>query len=170
MTRTVLPGCPRWVVRCVAASWVGLALTVAACSSDTSHPAALGGCKGSADAGCGVNGSSGGGASGRGQGEGGTGTGDGAVAGEDGGACGSAGSLLNASNNQCLPCVTASCCQAEEACTGQCLDLVQCTAGINNCAMQFSGGLTAYNDFATCLSRSCPTQCPALPLTTNGDF
>ena len=90
----------------------------------------------------------------------------------DSGSCGTAAQLLNTLNGQCVSCVTANagCCPADQQCTGQCLSLLQCTAGINVCEAQYPAGITAYNDFADCLAQSCPSQCPTLPKATVGDI
>lgn len=156
------------VVRWVGAGWaVAVAAAFAACSSGSSLPPSVGSCTP-------VNGSScstgyGGGGNASSSGSGGE---DGSTAQDSAasGTCGTAGALLNTLNNQCLPCVATGCCQAEAACTGQCLSLVGCTGGINLCETQYPAGITAYDDFAACLTMSCPTQCPTLPLATAGDF
>lgn len=142
---------------------------LAACSSSSSRPGALGNCVAGPDASCSpYGGSSGGGGSGPTDGGGST-PDSGGVA-SDSGSCGTAGQLLNTLNLQCQPCVAASCCQADLQCTGQCLSLVQCSGGINTCEAQYPAGITAYNDLADCLTQSCPTQCPTLPKATAGDF
>jgi hypothetical protein len=156
------------VLRCIAIAWAVVTLSVAGCAGDATHPSALGACKDTPDSGCPTS-------VGAGAGSGPSRTDGGAEdAGNQGdaasGACGTAPSLLDTLNNQCVPCATASCCQAAQACTGQCLDLLQCTGGVNACATRFPAGLAAYDDLAACLARSCPTQCPTLPLTSNGDF
>lgn len=141
-------------------------LALAACSSSSSRPGALGNCVAGPDASCSPYGSGSGGGSG--PTDGGGGTPDTGSVSSDSGSCGTA--LLNTQNLQCQPCVVASCCQADLQCTGQCLSLVQCSGGINTCEAQYPAGITAYNDLADCLTQSCPTQCPTLPKATAGDF
>jgi hypothetical protein len=158
--RRALPGA------CIATA-VALA---GACSSGSSHPPALGQCSGTTQTACSTYGGGGGGGGGGGSKDSGAAQDSGNSASDDAGACGTAGSLLNTLNNQCLPCVAASCCLSGLACTGECLSLVQCSGSINTCESQFPAGITPYNDFAHCLSQSCPTQCPTLPQATAGDF
>jgi hypothetical protein len=148
-------------------------LLAVACSSSSSTPAPLGDCTSSPDAAaCGPppGGGGGGGSSGGGGGDSGGGTNDDA---EPAGSCGAAGSLLNATNNQCLPCITASCCLASTACTGQCLQLVTCgqsATGINSCEASYPQGVTGYNDLSACIAQSCTPQCPTLAMSTSGDI
>jgi hypothetical protein len=148
---------------------------VDACSSSSAMPGVLGNCVPSGDASCAANGSSGGGGAGP-KDSGGGGTQD-VEATESGESCGTAGQLLNTLNTECLTCITSgiagglSCCTADQACTGQCLSLVQCPAGsINSCAAQYPSGVPAYDDFANCLANNCGTACPTLPLATTGDI
>src|SRR5579872_4601055 len=149
--------------RLVGAAWA-IVVAFASCSSSSASPPTLGGCTSMDGSSC-ATGSGGGNSGSSGGSRDGSTDQDSGVVGEAS-VCGTAASLLNTLNNQCLPCVATSCCQAEAACTGQCLSLVSCTGGINVCETQFPGGITAYNDFAMCLAMSCPTQCPALPLAT----
>jgi hypothetical protein len=124
------------------------------------------------DAACAPNPTGGGtgGSSSGGSGDSGSGAADTGGEPEDAGACGAASSVLNAANNQCPVCISTSCCLAATACTGQCLQLLSCTSGINACEASDPQGVSAYNDLATCLAQSCTTQCPTLPMATPGDF
>jgi hypothetical protein len=89
--------------------------------------------------------------------------------------CGSADGLLTIANTACGPCIQGGCCQADGACTGQCLQLLQCMLSCaqnntysatctNGCADRYPDGVSAYNDFAGCLSNQCTyPECPMLP-------
>jgi hypothetical protein len=146
---------------------VGVAL--AACASSSGGPAVLGDCKGGPDASCATSTSGGGGSSGGGSDSGSTSEDGGEVA--DSGTCGTAGGLLNTSNSQCQPCIETNCCLAAGACTGQCLSLVTCpSSAIASCETTYPQGIAAYNDLGACIARSCPTQCPVLPVATAGDI
>jgi hypothetical protein len=80
---------------------------------------------------------------------------------------------VNATNAQCVPCITSSCCLASTACTGQCLQLVTCAqtaTGISACEASYPQGITGYNDLSACVTQSCTPQCPTLPTPTTGDI
>jgi hypothetical protein len=146
---------------------VAAALAVAGgCASSSGAPGVLAGCVPMGDASCGAGGLGGGGGSSGGSRDSGTSEPD-----TGAGGCGTAGSVLNAANNQCPVCISTSCCLAAAACTGQCLQLLTCPAGsINSCEASNPQGVGAYNDLASCLAQSCATQCPTLPMATAGDF
>ena len=166
---------------CAALLGAGIALAAQACS-DAANPSVLGGCTAGPQGACGLPGSP---AVGGGPGNldggteaGGPGNTGGATEGNgitttdagdaaSGGACGSAASLLNA-GGQCAACIVANCCQASQSCFGQCLDLVQCNAGINNCVADFPTGVTSFNALVSCVTGSCGTLCPTLALTGTG--
>jgi hypothetical protein len=139
-----------------------------ACSS-SSHPPEAGDCIGTPDAACSVVTSSGGG-SGAPHGDGGSGSDTGG--GEAASGCGTAGTLVATSNIECAPCITTSCCQADQDCSNDpsCLAILQCTAGINACESSNPKGVADYNDFAACLLQNCNPMCPTLPQSTTGDF
>lgn len=153
---------------CVGCSTLFLLLVLdgACASSSGGNPAVLGECVSMRDASCSANSSGGGGAgSSGGSSDSGTGTGDAAEQG-----CGTAGAALNAANNQCPTCISTYCCLAAAACTGQCLQLLSCSSGINACETTYPQGISAYNDLSACLTLNCPTQCPTLPMSSPGDF
>jgi hypothetical protein len=155
---------------CVAAALLAAA-AAPACSASSSQPAVLGDCIGKPDAACSTPvGGGGGGSGGGGGGDSGSTTED---SGEivDAASCGTAGSLLNATNSQCQPCIETSCCLAATSCTGPCLSLVTCPAlAIASCEATYAQGVSAYNDLAACIATSCTTQCPVLPVPTAGDL
>jgi hypothetical protein len=153
---------------CVATAALALSAATIACSSSTSGAPVLDGCTALHDASCAVSSSGGGG--GGGGGDSGQTVEDAGDQG-DAGSCGSVGGQLNASNPECLTCLSTFCCMAAAACTGQCLSLVTCPAGaIASCESSYPEGVSAYNDLSACLMMSCPTQCPALPTPTAGDI
>jgi hypothetical protein len=152
----------------------GIVLVAGACS-DEAHPGVMGSCIGNCGGGgapavgggppaqdAGFESAPGAGAGGAPSGNGITvpDSGDGAGS---GGTCGSA-ALLLTGGSLCSSCVAANCCQASQACFGQCLDIIQCNAGLNNCVAQFPTGVTSYNALASCVATSCGASCPALPL------
>jgi hypothetical protein len=159
------------VALCVVMGAAGC-IELAACSASSATPPVLGDCKGEPDASsasCATS-TGGGGASSGGGSDSGSGTPDG---GEeiDGGSCGTAGSLLNATNSMCQPCLDTSCCLAASACTGQCSSLVTCPAGaIASCETTYPQGVAAYNDLGACITQFCMMQCPPLPVPTAGDI
>jgi len=81
-------------------------------------------------------------------------------------------------NTTCVPCIEASCCTANQACSGACVSLVTCTQGcsstdeacVSTCFNQWPTGQSAYNDLANCISGQGCTGCPALPLQGITDF
>jgi hypothetical protein len=157
----------------------GVALAVPACWSGTPHPAELGGCVGTPEAGCTTgNGGAGGGGGGSAH-DAGADAGsdaDDLDAGLDAGAaasCGQAASAL-AANAACAPCLAvgpagnASCCPAEVTCSADpsCLSIMQCEL-TQSCATVPAQGVAAYNVLARCVLAACP-YCP-LPTVTQGD-
>lgn len=147
-------------------------LLAIACSPSSSHPPALNGCTNHDGAANCTGGSGGGGASSGSSGGGGNDATAGDASAANCGANTSSGSLAT-SNQQCAPCITASCCQAGTACaeSGACTALLSCNAtNINACESQYPSGVTAYNDFASCLQANCSPECPTLPQATPGDL
>lgn len=95
-------------------------------------------------------------------------------AGVDGGSCGSVDPLLSAMFPNCVPCIVANgCCTADQACSGPCESLLQCTLGppgcgqgdpvcLGNCVQSNLMGLRPYQALAQCLAQNCGPQCPML--------
>ncbi len=152
-----------------------------ACSSSSSRPGELGNCVPVLDGGCNpqvIGGGRGGPADG-----GGVDTGLEDVA---AGGCGTAQDIVASvtQNPACTPCIVQDqpngCCAADLACSSEseCLNLlsciVACNAGdsicIGSCQNQHPTGVTAYDDFAGCLSTVCSPECPSLPTQVNSDF
>lgn len=141
-------------------------------------PPALGDCVKTGDASCSTPVTGGGGGSGPGGGD--SGVSDSGVL-VDGSTCGVAESEIGVTNTTCIPCIETSCCGADTACSGQpaCLALLQCMVACapsdptcpGSCENQNPTGITAYNDFASCLSSSCTApECPTLPTGSISDF
>ncbi|HXN30810.1 MAG TPA: hypothetical protein VN894_03070 [Polyangiaceae bacterium] len=139
---------------------------VVACSpSREKAPPDLGNCIPPPDAACAIL--AGGGGSASGTAESGAAVEDGATA----GACGGAESLVMNNNMYCEPCIVSSCCMAAMRCDATCEAVVQCTQpcaqGDLSCVGGCEGnptwqaGITAYLDFANCVSGACPS-CPTL--------
>jgi hypothetical protein len=166
--------------------WVAfMAASVAlACTNNPPDlPPQLGNCIPVGDSGCkGATSSSGGGGSPGGEDGGDSGTGEGEGGGVLG--CGMADAFLTPTNvTGCHTCIQTNCCQADTACTGECLNLLQCMLGcqadplteptcIPACTNNSPNGIAAYNDFQACLvAFACEgAGCPALPSTNGGDF
>ena len=156
---------------------------VVSCSSNGARPAELGDCVKTGDASCPVPDPGGGGG-------GGPGGGDSGAVGDTGvvpSGCGTAQNLLAAQNTSCAPCVDGTneagsdnCCGADTACSAQsaCLELLQCMVGCsstdvtcqNTCENTNPNGVTAYNEFASCLAQNCTPECPTLPTGGTGDL
>jgi hypothetical protein len=150
-----------------------------ACSSQPSLPPTLGDCTPTADASC-TTVTGGGSPSGPGHDSGGTDGGGGG-----GSTCGAAPAALGATATNCVPCVDGTdgtgnlgCCQVALSCTGGCIPLLSCmlqcrqgdTACQNGCIGRWPDSVTAYNDFASCVTTSCST-CPSPPPASgNADF
>lgn len=158
-----------------------------ACNPTENLPPPLGNCTPTGDASCqapaaGVSGGGGpsGGAAGGEAGADGA-TGGGPFSDAAAGVCGQADGLVTASNVDCSPCVTNNCCMADQACSASadCMALLQCIVHvcasgnptcIGSCENAHPAGVTAYQDFASCLQMQCSPQCPTLPTQTSGDF
>jgi hypothetical protein len=136
---------------------------VGACSSQqTKVPAELANCVPPPDASCSTPaaGSNGTGAVGSG-----TATSDGATS----ATCGVADSIVNMINVYCPPCIVSLCCMTDQLCDQTCQSLLVCTQKcsqgdmtcVGMCENLWPEGVTAYLDFANCLSGSCPA-CPTL--------
>ncbi len=147
-----------------------------ACSNENDHPPDLGNCVPVGDASCKTAITGAGSGTGPGGEDGGL---DGSQAGDASG-CGVADTLLTITST-CESCIQGSCCLADQACTGDCLNLLECMLNcmgdptcINvDCDGPYPLGSAAsngYNDFRACLSGPCSPECPTLPSPTSGDF
>jgi hypothetical protein len=149
-------------------------------SSSPSLPPALGDCVPVGDGSCHVyTGGSGSPGGPSGEADGGT-----EEAGEDGGSCGTAHTVLSVANTTCVPCIVGTtdmpgaCCQVDLLCTGNCPALVECEQTCSgtaclNCPNEVGAtisDLNGYSDFASCLSSQCTPECPTLPPLTQSDF
>jgi hypothetical protein len=168
--------------RASSVAFIAGTVALACTNSQPDLPPPLGNCVATGDAGCKVAASS----SGGGGSPGGEDAGDsGTEPGDGGGAlgCGMADGLLTPTNVMgCHTCIQANCCQADMACTGECLALLQCmlsctdpltqSSCIANCTNNSPSGITAFNDFQACLSdfKCEPAGCPNVPSTTGADF
>jgi hypothetical protein len=151
-----------------AATWASIvSVAVLACSAGSPQPAQLGNCVPIGDASCSlpVNNSSGAGPT-----DGGSSS-DVLLTDDSLSGCGS--TLVTTQNTTCLPCIEASCCLDNTACSGLsgCVTLAQCTQActstdetcISACFNSVTASVqTAYNDLSSCLSGQC-TGCPSLP-------
>jgi len=147
---------------------VAFALGLGGCSSDSSaFPPQLGNCVPPPDASC-PSPSSGGGSAANPASEAGPAPSSTATSGTT---CGGADLLVMSPNLYCGQCITSMCCPADIACTMECQSLLQCTQACmqgdtvcvgsceNNPAVQ--SGVTAYLDFASCITAVC-AACPTL--------
>ncbi|MGA7119428.1 MAG: hypothetical protein WBY94_04980 [Polyangiaceae bacterium] len=148
---------------------VAFALGLAGCSSGSSKlPLELGNCVPPPDASC-ASLSSGGGSSANPASEAGPVPSSTATSGTT--TCGGADLLVMSPNLYCGQCITSMCCPSDMACTTECQSLLQCTQTCmqgdtvcvgsceNNPSVQ--SGVTAYLDFANCITAVCPA-CPTL--------
>ena len=148
---------------------IALGGLLASCSENhTKQPGELNGCTPIDDASCGT--SIIGGGSMQGPGDSGA-TSDADASGSTQAGCGNADSLVNAMNVMtCEMCARANCCTADQACGLDCQALLvkvqACAQGDTACVMAgeqlYQAALTAYQDFANCLSMQCSPMCPTL--------
>lgn len=170
MSDTPIPPGARRGIQCdpMRATSVAFAVSLVACSDNSNPPPDYGNCVPVRDASCTVAFGGGGSTTGASSDSGAAPVGTAPSA----ATCGGADLLVATNNVYCDPCITGMCCQADTACTGQCESLLQCTllcmqgdtvcVGTceNNSAVQ--AGVTAYVDFANCVTANCAGTCPNL--------
>jgi hypothetical protein len=152
------------------ACWLGLvaAASASGCTSEPSHPPALGDCVPVDDASCAMPQG--------GAGSGVTPQGDAAPQEDaEAGSCSIASTYFQPANGECLPCIESKTCMALLACTSSvaCQRLLLCAqdpcdAGSATCLAQceanWPSGVSAYVDLANTISSNCSPECPMLPV------